>query len=141
MSAPVYAVFVTNAKKAAQELDEARFEAWYPTFLQLKTINRRGQRDLRPEPLLKGYVFARIPPGGFAEVCACEHVSYVVGVAGVPYPVPEGVFAELVALATSGRMDERAPATKARPRGIRARGLASLAEWFDMIGQGLKAAA
>lgn len=141
MTAPCYAVFVTNPKKAAQELDEARIEAWYPTFLRLKAINRRGGRDLRPEPMFPGYVFARIPRGGFAQVCACEHVAYVVGVAGVPYPVPEAIYAGLVDLATSGRMDERAPATKARPRGVRARGLESLAAWFELIGQRTKAAA
>lgn len=138
---PVFALYVTHAGKAAQELDEAGIEAWYPTYLRLKAINRRGAKDLRPEPLFPGYVFARIPPGGFATVSACEHVAYVVGVSGVPVPIPEPIFAALVDLATSGRLDERAPATKARPRGIRRRGLAALAEWFEIVGHRTKAAA
>lgn len=141
MTAPVFALYVTNQRKAAQELDEARIEAWYPTFLKLKAINRRGGKDLRPEPMFPSYVFARIPPGGFNSVHACEHVAYVVGVAGVPVPVPENVYAELVDLATSGRMNERAPATKARPRGIRRKGLESLSAWFDIVSQRTKAAA
>ena len=139
--APCYALFVTNAKKAAQELEEARLEAWFPTYLRMKPINRRGGKDLRPEPMFPGYVFARIPMGRFAEARLCEHVSYVVSMAGVPYPVPEDVFQDIVDLATSGRMNEQAPATKARPRGIRRRGLGALSAWFDLVGQRVKVAA
>lgn len=114
---PLYALYVTNERRAARDLAEMNFDVWRPTYQRL---NRAGTA-LEPAALLATYVLARIPDQRFHEALSVNHVAYA-----IMRPIPETIIAELRADVDSGRFDERMPATKARPRSRRAKGLASL---------------
>jgi Transcription termination factor nusG len=136
---PWFALYVTNERKAAEGLAEAGFEVFAPTYQQL--IVRRRQKLLRTVPLLPGYVFARIPEDDFAAANAIEQVVCILKADGRYREVPEMEIAKVVRLLESGRLDDRLPATKSRPRGIRRRGLDSLVAWFEITGEKMKEAA
>lgn len=153
---PLFALFVTSERKAAAELSEAGFEVWAPTYKRLRRahewqLRQRGnqgeRKALRPAalidtPIFPGYVFARIGPERFSHARLCEHVVRpLTGSDGFPRPVPEDAFTDMIILVMSGRLDERAPGTKALPRGTRRRGLASLNEWFAAAGNAMRKAA
>jgi len=140
---PIYALYVQHERKAAEELAEAGFEAWAPTYKRLRQPSQRSRQiaSLIEAPLYPGYVFARIPPERISHAKACERVIGIVSSNGFPAVIPEDVFGGVVALVLSGRLDERLPWTKARPRGVRRRGLSALNEWFELVGQNLRQAA
>lgn len=142
-NAPIYALYVAHERKAADELAEANFEVWAPTYQRLRQPRERSRLGptLIDAPLYPGYVFARIPAHRFAQAKACERVISIISCNGAPYPIPEAIFGEVLALVLSGRLDERLPATKAYPRGMRRRGLSALSAWFEIMGRGMKAAA
>lgn len=126
---PWYALYCTHERRARFALEDAGLEVFAPTYLRLTRYGRH--RLLQPAPLLPRYIFARIPEGGFPAVLATEHVVYVLSSDGKPRDIPDEIISEVMRLVESGRMDERMPAKRARPRGVRLKGLASLNAWFD----------
>lgn len=131
MPDPWYAYFVVSNDRAAAELTEAGFDIFAPTY---ERIVRRGRaKVLRPVALIPGYVFARTGPGGFPAALACKSVVYVLSSAGHPWPIAEQPIADIAALLETGRMDERLPAKRSRPRGIRRRGLTEIQSALDEL--------
>lgn len=128
--APWFAFYVTHESRCAAGLVEAGFEVFAPTYQRF--VRRRAFKRLEATPLLPGYIFVRVPDGGFRDALAVEHVAYVLRADGTPRAVPECIIADVQALVASGRMDERLPAKKARPRRQCYRGLASLTAWFGL---------
>lgn len=126
---PWYALYTTNERRAAKALTEAGFEVFFPTYA--KYVHHGRRKALEPRALLPGYVFARVSEGGFHAALTCEYVVRALPSYGDPIPAPEEAIADLIQLVQSGRMDERLPATRARPRGVRAKGLKALELWFE----------
>lgn len=144
---PIYALYVLNERRAAEEMAEAGFEVWNPTYLKRLPPRMRSRyrlATLTEAPLFPGYIFARIPPGRFHHAKACERVIGVVSISEQPLPVPQKEFADVIIAIMAGRLNEALPLTRARPRGNRTRVSAALVEWFEAAGRasrGVKRAA
>jgi len=118
---PCYALYVTNERRAAQELAEAGFEAWAPTYRRarpgaawtLRNVNGRARMASRPPtlieaPIFPGYILARIPAEGFAVALELPHVVDAVrGASALPREMPESLLGDLVLLVMTGEMDEQ----------------------------------
>lgn len=128
---PLYVLRVTGEEKATKQLGEAGITSWAPTFKKLKLAVGRQPACLIDRPLIPGYVFARLGENDFAAALATERVHGVISSSGAPKAFPEPEFTKVLMMSISGRFDERLPATKAKPRGVRKRGLAGLHAWFE----------
>jgi transcription antitermination factor NusG len=129
----LYVLCVSGEDRATKQLAEAGVTSWAPTFKKLRLAIGRQPARLIDRPLIPGYVFARLGQNDFAAALATERVHGVISSGGVPKVFPEAEFTKVLMLAISGRFDERLPATKAAPRGVRKRGLAGLNAWFAAV--------
>lgn len=107
---PCYALFVTNGAKASDDLVAEGFECWHFTFKvyrpgatwELRNVSGRTRHAARREtekrhPLFSGYIFARIPAGGFSKALESPYVVDVVrGCDGQPKPVPPAFINETI---------------------------------------------
>jgi hypothetical protein len=130
---PVYILCVNGEEKATMQLGEVGVTSWAPTFKKLRLAIGRQPARLIDRPLIPGYVFARLGKNDFAAALATERVHGVISSGGVPKVFPEAEFTRVLMMSISGRFDERLPATKAAPRGVRKRGLAGLHAWFEAV--------
>ena len=130
--APWFAIYTIHERRAYRALMELRLDIFRPT--RMKWTRHGRQKRLEAVPLLDAYIIARIPEQGFRSVLACEHVSHIISSGGQPRAIPDDVLDPIRVLAASGRLDEREPATKARPRSIRRKGLKALEVWFTEAG-------
>lgn len=130
---PIYILRVRGEERATHQLAEVGVTSWAPTFKKLKLAVGRQPARLLDWPLIQGYVFARLGDNDFAAALATERVHGVISSGGVPRVFPEDEFTEVLMMSISGRFDERLPATKAKPRGVRKRGLAGLHAWFEAV--------
>lgn len=130
---PIYILSVTGEQKAAGQLAEVGVTSWAPTFKRLRLAVGRQPARLIDRPLIPGYVFARLGEKDFAAALSTERVHGVISSAGTPKAFPEAEFTKVLMMAITGRFDERLPATKAKPRGVRKRGLAGLHAWFQAV--------
>lgn len=130
---PLYVLRVSGEEKATRQLGEAGITSWAPTFKKLRLAVGRQPARLIERPLIQGYVFARLGEDDFAAALATERVHGVISSSGMPRIFPEAEFTKVLMMAISGRFDDRLPATKAAPRGVRKRGLTGLHAWFEAV--------
>lgn len=130
---PLYVLRVTGEERATRQLAEAGITSWAPTFKKLRLAIGRQPTRLIERALIPGYVFARLGEDDFAAAMATERVHGVITSAGTPRIFPESEFTHVLMMAISGRFDDRLPSTKAKPRGVRRRGLAGLHAWFEAV--------
>jgi hypothetical protein len=134
--APLYVLCVSGEQRSTRHLAEVGITSWAPTFKKLKPRVGRQAARLIDRPLIPGYVFARLSEREIAAAMATERVYGVISSNGAPKVFPEAEFTNVMMMVISGRFDDRLPATQARPRGERKRGLAGLNAWFDAYGAG-----
>lgn len=156
---PIYAFRVLNETKAGDDLADAGFECWNLTFKayrpgaswQLRNVNGRARHAMRlptevRRPVFPGYVFARIPAGGFESALESPRVVDVVrdGL-GAPKPLPDDLIGDLIrriyvefefdeAVAAPSRRKARqavVPLNRARTRRKRRTATARLRKWLD----------
>lgn len=131
--APVYILCAHGERRAADALAEIGVTGWAPTFTKLKQGFRQRVKRTVETPLIPGYVFARLKPEDFAAALSQERIHGVLCRDGTPVPVPEAEWTKILLMVMSGRFDEAAPATKARPRGNRRRAAQKLQEFCDAL--------
>lgn len=132
---PVYALRAFGEAKAVKQLEEQKIVCWAPTYQRARPGPRKTVKMV-DTPLIGGYVFARLRPEDFAAAMATERVYGVVSHNGSPVAIPEADWVRVIVMVMKGTFDDKAPATKARPRGARKKGLASLTAWFAAYEQG-----
>jgi len=130
---PIFALYVSAHRKAEHELSEAGIGTFTPTYMALRPTRQRWRgENLTETPLFQAYVFARIGPEDFPAVLACPHVLAVLrSPGGEPAPIPEEIITDLMVDMLKHRLNDKAPATKARPRVIRRRARQRLSKWIE----------
>jgi transcription antitermination factor NusG len=87
-------------------------EAYEPMARRLQRDKRHHDRyRMVVEPLLRGYLFIALAPDPwgrfpFGRITDCEQVFRFISFEGVPFPIPEGLIADLRARESRGEFDK-----------------------------------
>lgn len=72
---------------ASEDLEEAGCEVWVPKFKTMTKPTKKRRPTEVMRPLMPGYVFARVPFGGWSSVSQAKSViGWVAGLDGQPLP-------------------------------------------------------